>query len=336
MNHAPTFSIPDHLNASEPIERQGKQRSDVRMLVLDRDSHRTFHEPFTAIANYLQQGDILVLNRSRSIPSRLIGSLHGETIELRLSHERRDGLWDGLILSSSELHAGDRIFLSSSLSATLIEKDEHTPLWRVAFSKRGAQLLEYVYRYGEPIGYEYIKSSLSIQDYQTVYSSAPGSVEMCSAGRPFTWQLLARLKQKGVRIAFLELHTGLSYYENDVWPDPAHHPEHYHIPKETIEELKKGKRIIAVGTTVVRALETYAQTNRSQGTTTLSIDAGYELQLATGLLTGFHEPQASHLHMLAAFVQEQELFRVYEQAIRQGYQWHEFVDVNFILPLGDM
>ena len=213
----------------------------------------------------------------------------------------------------------------------------------LSFSKSGLELYDAIYRYGEPLYYEYIKTPWPLEMYQTVYASVPGSVEMPSAGRAISWRLLDKLKQKGVKIAYLQLHAGLSYYGNDRWPNPTNHVEAFCIPEETAELVNKTKknngRVIAVGTTVVRALET-AVTNdgiveAQEGATRLYIQKGYPLRAVDGLLTGFHEPEASHLDLLSAFIDEDLLMKAYEEVLSAGYLWHEFGDMNLILPMGE-
>jgi S-adenosylmethionine:tRNA ribosyltransferase-isomerase len=178
--------------------------------------------------------------------------------------------------------------------------------------------------------------------YQTVYASVPGSMEMASAGRAISYKLLHTLKKKGVKIAYVQLHAGLSYYGNDRWPNPANHVEAFCIPEKTAElvnETKKNNgRVIAVGTTVVRALETAVTSDgfveAQEGATRLYIQKGYPLRAVDGLLTGFHEPEASHLDMLSAFIDEEILMKAYEEVLSAGYLWHEFGDMNLILPMG--
>ncbi len=151
-------------------------------------------------------------------------------------------------------------------------------------------------------------------------------------------ELLQQLIQKGVQIAYIQLHTGISYYGNDQWPTPAHHPEAYCVPEAAVQLIQRarqnGDRIIAVGTTVVRALESAVDNEGalvpSKGETRLYIDAHHRLRVVSGLLTGFHEPEASHLDMLSAFVSKERLLSAYQTALQKKYLWHEFGDTNLI------
>jgi S-adenosylmethionine:tRNA ribosyltransferase-isomerase len=177
------------------------------------------------------------------------------------------------------------------------------------FNRQGAALLEEIYALGEPVHYEYSAESWPLDYYQTVYGNAPGSVELPSAGRAFTWEMLFRLQRKGIKIAYLTLHTGLSYLFDDAERvQPEENCEFYAVPEETariIQEAKeRGKRVIAVGTTVVRALESAALSGGIQaagGWTCLRIDQETQLNVVTGLMTGFHEQEASHLDLLTAY-----------------------------------
>ncbi|WP_066173963.1 S-adenosylmethionine:tRNA ribosyltransferase-isomerase [Bacillus marinisedimentorum] len=335
-----SFQIPDHLNAAVPAEKRlNKTRDDVRMLVLGRRTGHRIHDHFYSLVNYLEAGDVLVLNNSRTIPPVLKGMQNGRVIETRLSRRISNTCWEAF-LPGKVVSAGEPIQFPGGIKAIAAGKGSEAPLVRLLFSEGGPALWNMIYKYGEPVRYEYIDSDLPLDTYQTVYASVPGSVEMPSAGRAFTWKLLNGLQKKGVKITFLQLHAGLSYYENNRWPDPGSRPESYHIPAETAqlinEAREKGKRIIAAGTTAVRALETAAARNGTVkaggGETTLYIHGDYRLKTVDGLLTGFHEPEASHLHMLTAFVKEGRLLKTYREALQKGYLWHEFGDMNLILP----
>ncbi|HEY7294916.1 MAG TPA: S-adenosylmethionine:tRNA ribosyltransferase-isomerase, partial [Dehalococcoidia bacterium] len=200
--------------------------------------------------------------------------------------------------------------------------------------------LDRIYRAGEPVRYTYVPEILPIEDYQTVYAAEPGSVEMPSAGRPFTWQLLLELRRRGVQTAFITLHTGLSSVRDDALDAlRLGHEEQYRIGPQAAaavnEARERGRRVIAVGTTVVRTLETVADAGghvqAAAGTTGLYISAVHRLRAVDGLLTGLHEPQASHLDLLSAFVPPALLGPAYAQALATGYLWHEFGDVNLII-----
>jgi S-adenosylmethionine:tRNA ribosyltransferase-isomerase len=190
------------------------------------------------------------------------------------------------------------------------------------------------------VRYEYIQQPWNLDYYQTVFATIPGSVEMPSAGRAFSWELLFRLQKKGVKIAYITLHTGLSYLLDDKWhKGPDKNFENYKVPEETVEMIREtkeqGGRVVAVGTTVVRALETAAmetgELQASEGWTNLYIQHDTKLHVCDGLITGMHEPEASHLQLLSAFVNSDQLHTAYKEAIHYQYLWHEFGDMNLIL-----
>lgn len=334
------FHVPDRLNADQPIEVSGRSRDAVKLMVLDSISGRTIHQQFHDLASHLQAGDVLVLNNSRTIPSVLKGRQGKREIEVRLSRRITENSWEVLI-ATGLYSSHNQIEFENGITATIEGEGSELPLIRIRFNASGQKLYEMFYEYGEPIRYEYIEKPWPLEAYQTVYASVPGSVEMPSAGRAFTWKLIQQLKQKGVSVVFLQLHAGLSYYGNDQWPEPSHHPESYNIPKETaavINDAKRnGNRIIAVGTTVVRTLETVANQDgfvqAGEGITTLYIKEGYTLKCVDGLITGMHEPEASHLDLLSTLIEKNKLMAAYKEAIQKEYLWHEFGDMNLIIPM---
>jgi S-adenosylmethionine:tRNA ribosyltransferase-isomerase len=210
----------------------------------------------------------------------------------------------------------------------------------VEFDRCCAELLDLIYRIGFPIRYSYVANSLPLDLYQTVYAAQPGSVEMASAGRPFTWELLLKLKRKGIDLAAISLHTALSSTRDEAID--ATHPnydEEYDLPEATVQAINachaRDGRVIAVGTTVVRTLETVAEESgglaAAHGWTKLHIAAGHQLRVVDALLTGMHEPESSHLDLLSAFVNPERLKAAYQEAIEKRYLWHEFGDMNLII-----
>ncbi|WNS74974.1 S-adenosylmethionine:tRNA ribosyltransferase-isomerase [Bacillus sp. DTU_2020_1000418_1_SI_GHA_SEK_038] len=340
MIAARPFQILEDLNANTPAEYRGILRDHVRLMALDTKTGDSFHNPFYELGSYLHEGDLLVLNNSRTLPAVLKGKRGNQNIEIRLSRKISEFEWEALV-TVGILKVGEKIDLPGNLTATITWQGNEAPLIILAFSKSGIELYDTIYQYGEPLHYEYIETPWPLEMYQTVYASVPGSVEMPSAGRAFTWKLLNNLKKKGINIAFLQLHTGLSYYGNDRWPNPSKHVEAYCVPEETADLVNITKKnngsVIAVGTTVVRALETAVNTDgiveAKEGLTNLYIQKGYPLKAVDGLITGFHEPEASHLDLLTAFIQEPLLMKAYNEALTNGYLWHEFGDMNLILPM---
>jgi S-adenosylmethionine:tRNA ribosyltransferase-isomerase len=335
------FSLPLKLNASIPPERRGLRRDQVRMMVLDRASGTVKHDYFYQLYDYLKPGDIVVLNNSRTIPGVIKGDwerngkLLKEMTEIRLARKKNSSTWEALILAEG-VKAGDEFKFSKTLQARVIGKVFKSPLVIIHFTLSSLDLMEAIYSIGEPVRYEYIDHPWSLDYYQTVFASQPGSIEMPSAGRAFSWELLFKLQEKGVKLAYLQLHTGLSYLLDDEYRhSPEDHHEEYFIPSESMNLLMEtkasGGKVIAVGTTVVRALETAAANSCLNGWTNLYVTSEHQLQLVDGIITGFHEPKASHLDMLTAFVSERKLFSAYEEAIEKEYFWHEFGDMNLII-----
>ncbi|MCA0972046.1 S-adenosylmethionine:tRNA ribosyltransferase-isomerase [Halobacillus litoralis] len=331
------FTVPDELNAQTPAEQVHDRRDQVRLMAIDQH-HSITHSRFQELDEFLSPGDLLVLNNSRTIPPVLQASQGNQSIEIRLSRKRSDDQWEALV-ACDFFSLDTPLTFNDGVEAVAIGHGSEHPLIVLEFSIGGSALLDFIYSHGEPVRYEYIEEPFPLETYQTVYGSVPGSVEMASAGRAFSWQLLQKLKQQGVKTAFIQLHAGLSYYEKDRWPSPEQHPEAFAVPEETarlIEETRRaGNRVIAVGTTVVRALESavnpHGEVESAEGTTNLYVDEGYTISAVDGLLTGFHEPEASHLHMLTAFLPKKKLMNAYREALLQGYLWHEFGDMNLIL-----
>ena len=274
-----TFVLPPELSAKEPPERRGIRRDQVRLLVIDRATGRIEHTRFDKIDNYLRAGDLLVFNSSRTLPASLRGcecsATHGPCMEVRLAERLPDGAWLALLICEQGdpfgcgLRAGMQIAFAEGLLATVLERDANIPrLWKLRFSISGTDLVDLIYRLGKPIRYEYISAPWDLDYYQTVYATEPGSAEMPSAGRAFTWKLLLDLRRRGIDSAYIILHAGLSSYQDDELD--RQHPaseEEYFVSRVTSRKIDharaRGGRVIAVGTTVVRALESATNQNGS-------------------------------------------------------------------------
>ncbi|KKK37360.1 S-adenosylmethionine tRNA ribosyltransferase [Mesobacillus campisalis] len=334
------FELPPELNASMPPERRGIRRDQVRMMVLDRISGRRIHDSFFRLGNYLKPGDLIVLNSSRTVPALLKGTwkrgkaLMDTDVEVRLARRKDDSTWEALVAAAGA-SVGDTLQFSPGLSGVITGEKASSPIKSILFSQAGTELYNIFYDIGEPITYEYIEKPWKLDYYQTVFASSPGSVEMPSAGRAFSWELLFQLQNMGVSIAFIQLHTGLSYLGEDFDFHPEEHEETYHVPGEVMQKISStkaaGGRIIAAGTTVVRAIETVGEGGKLSGSTNLYVSRDTRLNITDGILTGFHEPKASHLDMLTAFVSEHHLLCAYQEAVKSRYLWHEFGDMNLIL-----
>ncbi len=345
-----SFTLPPEMAAKEPPERRGLARDRVRLMVIDRITGEVTHTRFDHVGEFLRTGDLLVFNTSRTLPASLTGCdiSGGPCVEVRLAGHLPDDSWLALLLCregdpfSCGLCSDMQINFGDGLTGTVYERDKRIPrLWKIRFSKSGAELVDSIYRLGRPIRYEYVSAPWDLDYYQTVYAREPGSAEMPSAGRAFTWRLLFDLKRDGVETAYVVLHTGLSTYVDDELD--AQHPaseEEYFISESAAERInlarEQGRRVIAVGTTAVRALESVAddegKVRAEHGYTRLRITADHQLKVADGLLTGLHEPEASHLDLLTSFLSAEKVRDAYEDAVRRGYLWHEFGDLNLILP----
>lgn len=350
MSSAPfTFYLPPELEAKEPPERRGIGRDKVRLLLIDRQTGEQTHTRFDRLGEFLQPGDLLVFNSSRTLPAALTGcaAKSAPCIEARLAEHLPDDSWLALLLCQNGdpfacgLRDGMEINFGENLTGTVIKRDERIPrLWQMRFSKSGTQLVDEIYRLGQPIRYEYVSAPWDLDYYQTVYAQEPGSAEMPSAGRAFTWKLLFDLRRRGVEVAYIVLHTGLSSYMDDDLD--ARHPaseEEYFISESAAAKINRARaqkrRVIAVGTTVVRALESASDekgfVQSGHNYTRLRITENYRLKAVNGLLTGMHEPQASHLDLLTAFLPPKQIRAAYEEAVELKYLWHEFGDLNLIL-----
>src|SRR6266705_4739374 len=272
-----TFVLPPELSAKEPPERRGIRRDQVRLLVIERATGRLEHTRFDKIDNYLHSGDLLVFNSSRTLPASLRGcecsAMHGPCMEVRLAERLSDGSWLALLVCEQGdpfgcgLRAGMQIEFAEGLAATVLERDANIPrLWKLRFSISGTELIDLIYRLGKPIRYEYVSALWNLDYYQTVYATEPGSAEMPSAGRAFTWKLLLDLKRRGIDTAYIVLHAGLSSYMDDELD--AQRPaseEEYFVSGTTAKKISHARenrgRIVAVGTTVVRALESVANSD---------------------------------------------------------------------------
>lgn len=337
------FVLPEESVAREPPERRGLSRDRVRLLVLDRATGRTTHSRFDRIGEFLRPGDLLVFNSSQTLPSVLDGwDERGSPVEVRLAQQRANGSWRALLRGhGNALRPGESIRFRGGLVAVAAARQSAAPhLWTLWFSLTGTELLDRLHRLGRPVRYEHVSAPWPLADYQTVYATHPGSAEMPSAGRAFTWRVLFDLRRRGIETADVVLHTGLSSYLDDAID--ALHPvaeEEYIVSDAAAAAIerarRRGGRIVAVGTTVVRALESavdgIGRLRARHGYTRLRITEEHSLRAVDGLVTGLHEPEASHLDMLAAFVSPESIRTAYVEAVERGYLWHEFGDLNLIL-----
>jgi S-adenosylmethionine:tRNA ribosyltransferase-isomerase len=343
------FVLPVDLEAAQPPEARGLARDQVRLMVSHYQDDHILHTQFRSLPDHLAPGDVLVINTSGTLNAALPAKRRdGTPLELHLSTHLPDGQW---VVELRQPHGAstdpfytatprETVSLPAGAAAHLLAPlaalgDGRVRLW-LAQLDLPAPLLDYLAQHGFPIRYSYVPGQWPSSAYQTVYATEMGSAEMPSAGRAFTPELITRLAANGVQFAPILLHTGVASPE-------AHEPpyqEYFRVPAATARLVSSaraaGQRIIAVGTTAVRALETVADSqgdvHPAEGWTSLVITPQRGVRAIDGLLTGLHEPRASHLAMLAAVCGTPHLRAAYSEALRQRYLWHEFGDLHLILP----
>jgi len=355
------FELPAELEAHEPPEARGLRRDEVRLMVSNLDTGSIEHARFADLPRWLSPGDLLVVNTSATVNAALPArTADGRPFELHLSTRLPGGLWSVELRQLAdkaasapflEALAGTDLLLPAGGHVTLLAPypfvdslASRSRLWVAAVTLPEAAAT-YLERHGHPIRYNYVPRSWPIQMYQTVFATEAGSAEMPSAGRPFTTELVTGLVSRGIEIAPLVLHTGVASLESHEPP----YEEYYRVPRHTAARVnavkRAGGRVIAVGTTVVRALETVTdaagETSPGEGWTELVITPDRALRSVTGLITGLHEPGATHLTLLERVVAAgsgdgvsaaYHVERAYAEARRQGYLWHEFGDSHLINP----
>jgi S-adenosylmethionine:tRNA ribosyltransferase-isomerase len=355
------FALPDELVAHEPPEARGLARDGVRLLVSDPDTDDVRHATARELPDFLGPGDVLVVNASSTINAALDawrserGSATEALVALHLSSpvpwskdERRWVVELRRLTSDGtqpllDARTGDRIRLRGGASARLLapfgDRASGLPtgsvrLWDAELTCPGG-VLSYAAEFGAPIRYGYVRERWPLYMYQTMFGMEPGSAEMPSAGRPFTADVVMRLQSKGVAIAPIILHTGVASLEAGETP----YAERFRVASCAANAVNRarenGGRVVAVGTTVVRALETVASPDGTvsggEGWTDLVVTPERGVRAVDALVTGFHEPRASHLAMLEAIAGRDHLAIAYRAALEKGYLWHEFGDLHLLI-----
>ncbi|EHF3619589.1 tRNA preQ1(34) S-adenosylmethionine ribosyltransferase-isomerase QueA [Listeria innocua] len=334
------FDLPEELIAQTPL----LDRTSSRLMVLDKESGEIKDQHFTDIISYLNKGDALVLNDTRVLPARLHGIKDetGAHIEVLLLKQKEGNAWETLVKPAKRIRKGATItFGDGALKATCLEELEH-----------GGRILEFSY---EGIFYEvleqlgemplppYIKEQLADQDrYQTVYAKENGSAAAPTAGLHFTEELLAQISAKGVEIIFVTLHVGLGTFRPvDVEDTQNHkmHSEFYRLTEESADRINKikstGGKVVAVGTTSIRTLETIASRHDGKliaesGWTDIFISPGYEFQAVDALITNFHLPKSTLIMLVSALSDRTKILAAYNHAVEQQYRFFSFGDAMFI------
>jgi S-adenosylmethionine:tRNA ribosyltransferase-isomerase len=339
------FTLPSSLEAAEPPEARGVPRDEVRLMVASRASGKLIDTTFRHLPEFLEPGDLLVVNTSATIPAALdVLDPREPPIVLHLSTQLDDGTWvvepRRGCSSGSERWSGPppphRLSIGEDAVVELRGPYLGSARLWIARVVVPGPLLPWLEAHGRPIRYGYVRGGWPIAAYQNVYATEPGSAEMPSAGRPLTARVITALVAKGVGVTPIVLHTGVASLEAGETP----YPERVTVPAWTAARVNAvragGGRVIAVGTTVVRALESAATEEGSvhelDGWTDLVITPARDLAVVDGLVTGWHEPETSHLQMLEALAGPTLLERSYTASVARGYLWHEFGDSHLILP----
>lgn len=332
------YYLPKELIAQTPLSK----RDNSRMMVLDKETGKTSDETFINLINYLNPGDTIVLNDTKVIPARLIGHKPdtNAVIEVLMLKDLGDDTWECLSKPAKRVKEGTVIKFSDELSCKCVFVGEDG-IRRYKFIYNGI-LLEILDRLGEMPLPPYITEKLKEKDrYQTVYAKNPGSAAAPTAGLHFTKEYLEKIKQKGINIAYVTLHVGLGTFRPVVVEDVTKHDmhsEYYILNKETAnllnETRRNGKRIIAVGTTSTRVLETIADDNgmfkEQSGNTKIFIYPGYKFKGIDALFTNFHLPKSTLIMLVSALAGKDNVLKAYNHAVEEKYRFFSFGDCMFI------
>jgi len=335
------IAVPPVQRAALPAELRGLRRDSARLCVIDRWSSQIAHSVVARLGDFLSPGSLLVVNSSRTLPGALpMTREDGGAVQVRPA-VRRPGHWDALAVEAAPPHRNIRLRFGELLRArdglslrVVGHRDDAPLLWQLAVET--GDPLATLLREGEPIRYSYVPEPVTLEHYQTVYGRVPGSVETPSAGRHLTWELLMSLRRHGVGLTDIVLHCSISSLQDDAVD--ARKPlieEWFEVDAGAARAVNAASRVVAVGTSVVRALESSVDASGvvqpARGWATLAVTPATKIRSVDALLSGFHEPPATHLDMLRAFVDTPLLERAYRESRERGYLWHEFGDAMLIL-----
>jgi S-adenosylmethionine:tRNA ribosyltransferase-isomerase len=337
-----------------PARAPRARRAGGRLLALDVARARIADHALEELPALLDAGDLLVVNDAATLPASLVGRAGAAAIELRLLACEQDGSWRAVLFGAGDwrtpterrpappvLSAGDRLELGELVAQVEAVSPESSRLVRVRFASEGARFWSALYRAGKPVQYSYLERALELWDVQTSYAARPWAAEAPSAGFPLTGGVLGELRRRGVQLAALTHAAGLSATGDAALDAALPLGERFEIPASTVSAIEHsrahGKRVIAAGTSVVRALEGRALAGGGvlrpgAGETTLRIGPGYRRRVVDGLLSGMHEPVESHYALLQAFAPRPLLDEARIAAEAWGYRGHEFGDATLILP----
>jgi len=349
------YELPKELIAKYPVE----PRDSSRLMVLNRKNQSIKHDYFYNLPNYLEEGDLLILNNTKVIPARLLGKKRtGGRVEVLLNRKLpNENRWLAL-LGGKKIKPGLEVFIGDgSLKATVVRQVEG-PLFEVELTAAGGTVMEKIYQFGKipiPPYLEREEETIDRERYQTIFAQKEGSVAAPTASLHFTDRVFERLCQKGVNVAYLTLHVGLGTFKPIKVQNVLEHkvdPEYIEVPSETVEKIKetkaRGKRVIAVGTTVVRSLESlaslaaerYEEKNLKEvwkflepfkGFTDLYIHPLYKFKVVDAMVTNFHLPRSSLLVLVATFAGRDFVMKAYKEAMEKGYRFYSYGDAMLIL-----
>jgi S-adenosylmethionine:tRNA ribosyltransferase-isomerase len=339
------FERPPGSDAVEPPEAHGVARDGVKLLVAGPGA--LVHSRFADLGDHLRPGDLLVVNNSSTLPAAVDGTRDGQPVAVHFSTARQDHVWLVELRPAgnaaghlTDVEPGERIGLPDGAALVVLASYPESGvagsrLWTSRLAIEG-DVSSYLHRHGRPIRYRYVPRQWPLSSYQTVFARQSGSAEMASAARPFSTELVASLVSSGVAIVPITLHAGVSS------ADPGEPPaaERFDVPPATARLVNvtrtAGGRVIAVGTTVTRALESAATTDgvveAVTGWTDLVLGPNHPVRVVDGLVTGWHEAGASHLLLLEAVAGPDLVAAAYREAVEHGYLWHEFGDSALLLP----
>ena len=331
------YDLPEELIAQTPLEK----RSESRLMVLKRDDKKIEHDYFYNILNYLKKDDCLVINNTKVIPARLYGEkTTGANIEILLLKEISENTWECLAKPAKRLKLGTEVVFSEDLKGEVV-KDLDQGIKHIKFEYKGSflSILDII---GEMPLPPYIKEKLEEKNrYQTVYAEKTGSAAAPTAGLHFTDDLLEKIRNKGIKIAYVTLHVGLDTFRPvkvDNVSEHKMHSEYYEIDQENADIInttkKNGGRVISVGTTSTRTLETIGRNTgyveAGSGWTDIFIYPGRDFKVVDGLITNFHLPESTLLMLVSAFATKEFIFKAYEEAVKEKYRFFSFGDAMFI------
>ena len=333
------YNLPEELIAQTPIEK----RDESRLMVLDRENHTIEHKRFKDIIEFLKPGDVLVRNNTKVIPARLYGKKEtGANVEFLLLNNIEGDIWESIVRPGNKLHVGTRVIFGDSLLEAEILDIMPGGTRKVKFYYNGIfnEILDKIGLMPLP---PYIHEELKQKDrYQTVYAKYDGSAAAPTAGLHFTEDLLKQLEEKGIIIANVTLHVGIGTFrpvKEETVENHEMHSEHFYIKKEDVEKInnakQNGNRVIAVGTTSCRVLESIADDNgfvkETEGDTKIFIYPGYKFKCLDGLITNFHLPQSTLLMLVSALAGKEYIMKAYEEAVKEKYRFFSFGDAMLII-----